>query len=178
MKKIILYMFAVTAICLCTNCNRPERDLDNPASITIDYSQTIEQVMDSNKGLWSFDSSIITENSHWPAEKTGKKEILSAQLLRFPDDIRTKDAMTAIDRAGYRPGTLAELIALGIQYPELREKAVAAIGSDANVSYVPCWKYDGQQCVLKMIPFDVSWESDGIMEWDESGWRFLAIPKS
>lgn len=67
-------------------------------------------------------------------------ELKDEKLFNFGRNISTKDAKAKIDKEGYRPATMAELLVYGAKNPEAQRKnPIVALGSVAQI--------DGRDCV-------------------------------
>jgi len=95
-------------------------------TLTIDYNRSVEDGVKA--GQYDYANSDIT-SKHFPTERMGMPEV-AVELIHFNRDISTDEAIHELDRMGYRPADLHELLALGEKYPDLqREFPVIALGS-------------------------------------------------
>jgi hypothetical protein len=80
-------------------------DPDGEIKLTIDYTKTIKQAI--GDGNYDCKNSDITIK-HFPVspEMIGKKVEVSAKQFHFKRDISSDDAISEMDKAGYRPATL------------------------------------------------------------------------
>lgn len=129
--------------------------------LAIDYTKTVEQVIADSNYDWKNDD--IT-SQHFPVspEMIGKKAEVSAKLFHFNCDISSDDVISEMDKAGYRPATLMELLVLGFLFPELqRQFPIVALGSvwhSARVTrHVPCLDVSGIKRKLNLLWFDGVW---------------------
>lgn len=116
---------------LIAGSKKTEKVVDNSGEIilNIDYTKTIEQAIADGNYDWKNDN--ITAQ-HFPVspEMIGKKAEVSAKLFHFNRDISSDDVISEMDKAGYRPATLMELLVLGFLFPELqRQFPIVALGS-------------------------------------------------
>jgi len=145
---------------------------DEEISLTIDYSQSIKQMIEAGKYDWK-NGDIKEKHFPFPTELSGKKITVSTKLFHFGRKISTEDAIYEMGKDGYRPATLAELLALGVKHRELqRPFPVIALGSiwryavdDRSVPYL---NVDGRKRRLSLGWFDG--------DWDVS-YRFLGVCK-
>jgi len=132
-------------------------------SLTVDYSHTLEQMIVAGKYDWK-DINIMEKHFPLPAELFGKKTTVSGKLFHFNRNISTVDAMAGIDKAGYRPATLPEILALGAKHPELQHQfLIIALGSVWRSSLgrygVPCLGVGGNGRRLNLYWLDYVWLS-------------------
>jgi len=137
--------------------------------IVVDYGMKVEEAVKLGNYDWVL-SDITQEN--FPTQKKGKTELV-VELIRFDHCISTDQALKELDRMGYRPAELMELLAFGEKYPEVqREFSIAALGS--------VWQNpDGD----RRVPFFCSYASKHGLnlflienDWG-GGWRFAAVRK-
>lgn len=152
-----------------TNSEEIQKDEIN---LTIDYAKTVEQIIADGKYDWS-NRDVASKNFPISTEMIGQKIEVSAKLFHFNLYISSDEAVSEMDKAGYRPATLMELLTFGILFPELqRQFPVAALGSiwsDARlIRFVPLLK-----------AFDYGRELS--LYWHDDGWlayfRFLGVRK-
>jgi len=94
--------------------------------VTIDHDQTLEQMIAAGRYDWK-NGDINAK--HFPLTGTGRVEV-TLELIHLNRVINTNDALKEIDQRGYRPATIAELLALGASQPELqRQFPIIALGS-------------------------------------------------
>jgi hypothetical protein len=141
-------------------------------ALTVDYSCTVQEMI--NAGNYGWINNDITAK-HFPlsTELNGKKVPVSTKLFHFNHTISSKDATSEMDKAGYRPATLAELLALGEAHPELqKEFPIVALGS--------IWLSAYDDRVVPVLSFDFS-KRRLVLGWFGDGWngncRFLGVRK-
>lgn len=140
--------------------------------LVIDHSRTLQEMINAGNYDWS-NNNIIVKNFPISLEMTEKKVEVSAKLFHFNRVISSENAISEMDKAGYRPATLVELLALGEAQPELqRQFSIIALGSfwhDALGSRrVPCLLVDDDGRELSLHWFGGDWIAD---------YRFLAVCK-
>jgi len=125
-------------------------------------------------GKYDWTSSDITEKHFLlPTELNGENVSVSTKLFHFNHVISSKNAITEMYKAGYRPAALAELLALGEAHPELqKEFPIVALGS--------IWCGRGGNHDVPVLNFD----EDGrelVLNWFVNDWfcscRFLGVRK-
>lgn len=95
-------------------------------SVTVDYDQTVEQLVRS-RPYYSANGDITSYN--FPLWEKGQSQ-LDIFLLNFNHRISSENAIKAMDVQGLRPATIKELLSLGAQYPDLqKENWIVALGS-------------------------------------------------
>lgn len=87
-------------------------------SITVDYSASVEQLVEAGKYGWSNDD--ITSHN-FPSFERGMAQVV-VYLVNFNSDISSEDVIRELDRQGLRPATLKELLTLGVAQPDLQCK--------------------------------------------------------
>lgn len=85
-------------------------------SVTVNYDQPLTEMFDS--GMYSFfDSEIISEKTS--VEKKGTVTVV-VEIVQFTEAIATSEmVITALQEAGYRPATIAELVVFDRSHPEV-----------------------------------------------------------
>jgi hypothetical protein len=103
------------------------RDARPRFKITVDYNQTLEQMIESCNFEGGVNSDISSKN--FPVLGSGKRD-LEIELFRFMGFVSGDKSLQEIKKAGYRPATLPEILALAKDHPELQTKfSVVALGS-------------------------------------------------
>lgn len=144
-------------------------DSANEIKLTIDYAKTVEQAIADGQYDWK-NNDITAEHFCTSPEMAGKKVQVSAKLFHFDQDITSEGVISEMDKAGYRPANLIELLVLGFLFPELqRQFPIVALGSVWNVA--------------RRVPVLIM-DDDGRglnLGWFGDGWggrcRFLAVHK-
>jgi len=95
--------------------------------LSVDYSKTLDLAIADGK-YDRVDSAISVKN--FPVV-SGIKVAIFTSLFQFVDgDISSEDVIKEMDRRGFRPATLMELLALGETHPELqRQFPIIALGT-------------------------------------------------
>ncbi len=126
--------------------------------IVVDYSQTIEHMIDA-AGLYDWNNINIIAGC-FPVKGEGQVE-LEPELVHFDRTRSSEVALAELDKRGLRPGTIEELLAFGEAYPEVqREFRIVALGSVARVDgsrYVPFLDRDGSRRYLNLQWFGGDW---------------------
>lgn len=140
-------------------------------AVSVDYSLSIEEMVRAGRYDWSNES--ITSKNFPRLQSWGKREV-EVELVHLDRYMRNGDGVIReLDKRGYRPATLPELLALGAQYPDLqRTYSIPAFGS--------VWQDpDGDRYVAYL---DGRASNRGLdLDWLEDGWRlywcFAAVRK-
>jgi len=147
-------------------------DTTDEIKLAIDYTKTIKQVIADGEYDYK-NSNVTSENFPISPEMIGKKVEVSAKLFHFNHDISSNDAISKMDKDGYRPAALMELLTLGFLFPELqRQFPIVALGS------VWCDTGDDHR-VLYLEVYASKRKLD--FTWFDGGWsarcRFLGVRK-
>ena len=140
--------------------------------LTVDYTKTVEQAITDGNYDWKNDD-IIVKNFPISPEMIGKKVEVTTKLFHFNCDISSNDVISEMDKGGYRPATLMELLALGILFPELqRQFSIVALGSvwrlASDYRCVPYLHVHGSERGLSLDWFGRDWSAR---------YRFLGVRK-
>jgi hypothetical protein len=142
-------------------------------TIAVDYSRSLEEMIAA--GQYDSVNGNITPD-HFPIRGQGKQEV-AVTLFNFNRDMESSDVVIAeMDKAGYRPAGIEELLALGESHPTLqREFPIIALGS--------CWQIPHD--TISLVPelglrggitdryLNTVWLGNN---WDDN-YRFLAVRK-
>jgi len=94
--------------------------------LSVNYRRSVEDAVKAGRYDWT-KSDITSRN--FPTKRKGTAEV-AVELVHFNRSISTDEALSELDRMGYRPAELHELLAFGEKYPEVqREFPVVALGS-------------------------------------------------
>lgn len=130
--------------------------------IVVDYGISLAEMIKTGKYDWVNDD-IVAKNFPIQIQAQGnEKQELEITLFHFNRYIGSDDAIKEIDKAGYRPVSLAELLALGTSQPELqRQFPIIALGSvwqdRYGDRYVPYLWLDGSDRCLYLFLFESDW---------------------
>ena len=95
--------------------------------LCVNYAQSLSEMIAAGRYDWS-NIGIIEKN--FPRTKQAGIEDISLHLFRFGRPLLTDEVIHELDRAGFRPATLEELLALGARKPDLqRGFLIIALGS-------------------------------------------------
>ena len=141
----------------------------NVFNLTVDFNRSVEDGIKAGKYDWKSDG-ITSE--HFSSQETGMAEV-AVELFHFSKDMETEGVLKEMEKKGYRPATLKELLAFGEKYPDLQRKfPIIAFGS---VWQVPrgdrcCACLDGYASTRALF---LGWVVDG---W-RGDCRFAAVRK-
>lgn len=110
--------------------------------VTVDYSQTLDEMIAAGSYNWK-NSDINAKN--FPVDGKGTSPV-NIELVHFNRNIESDEALNELDKMGYRPATLPELLAFGAKHPDKqREFPIVALGSvrrllrgRRHVAYLDC----------------------------------------
>src|SRR3989344_3188999 len=98
----------------------------NTYPLVVNYGISVEDAVEAGRYDWT-NSDITSRN--FPTERNGTAEV-AVELIHFNRHVSTDEALRELDRMGYRPAELHELLAFGEKHPEVqREFPVVALGS-------------------------------------------------
>ena len=137
--------------------------------VTVDYGQLLVDMIKAGNYDWKSDD-ITAE--HFPVQGEGKKE-KEVTLFHFKREISSETAISEMDKAGYRPATIEELLALGYSYPELQKQfPIVALGFG--------WQNQCDYCCVPCLDLHITgrrlWLYHSESDWRECC-RFAAVRK-
>ncbi len=91
---------------------------DKNFDITQDYSRTMKEMI-AAAGYRNVSSTILEYNHSFPEEFKGKTVTVQGKIFQFKSQETTEEIILAMDKAGYRPATTAELLVIGENYRQL-----------------------------------------------------------
>ena len=121
MKKISYFCILISVILVLNSCHHDK--------LKINYGKTVEQYV--AEGHYDVGGDIVTSKYFPILENKGEKEV-EFKLFQFDFDTITEysEIIFFIEKSGYHPATLIELLALGSERPELQKKfPVIALGT-------------------------------------------------
>lgn len=150
-------------IALVQGKNESIKNGDKEFNLSVDYSRTLQEMINAGNYAWA-NSDITEKNFPISPKMTGKKVEVSAKLFHFNREISSEDAISEMDKAGYRPATLAEMLALGEAQPDLQRQfpiiALSSVWRNANGGrYVPCLGGDDYERKLDLYWFGGGWSA-------------------
>jgi len=122
---------------------------------------------------FAFDCFSSSKEENKP-KKTGREE-KEIVLFRFADPKPLDEVIAELERAGYRPAELEDLLALGATYPNLQRRfPIMALGSiftsPDGQRWAPCISREGDNRICSLCGL-----KGGL---PHPRWRFAAVPKS
>jgi hypothetical protein len=94
--------------------------------IVVDYSKSLAEMVKAGKYNWV---NIDITADHFPVKGSGKTDLI-AEILGYGDYVSSEEIIKDMDRRGFRPATIAELLAFDEAYPDKqREFPIVALGS-------------------------------------------------
>jgi len=150
MKKMSL--FVVLLVALAVSAMGQEKKADT-YKVMVDYDQSLDEAIKAGK--YDYVSLLIT-SENFPSPRKDETEV-EVRLFHFGRTISSnKEAIAEMDRQGYRPATLRELLELVTQHPEFirkKEFFVLALGSTWN-GRVPVLRSSSTRRDLVMRTFE------------------------
>lgn len=125
------------------------------------YDRTIEELLAAGRYDW-WDKNISSAN--FPPVRSGKMNI-EIEFIPFQRPMYTKEVLTELDRQGYRPAEIRELLVFVEQYPDFqRDFPIAALESiwtnPTGQSYCAWLTGDGSQKLLGLYWIDALWHAN------------------
>jgi hypothetical protein len=139
-------------------------------TITVDETLSVEDAVKIGKFDYS-NPSITSEKFEKPTngQKWDDKEVT---IFHFNKTMTSEAIIAEMDKAGYKPANIWELISLAVKEPDLQRKyPIVALGSFCLLDgdrLVPYLCEFGSERDLSLDAFDVGWGDD---------YRFLAVRK-
>ncbi|MFA4942557.1 MAG: hypothetical protein WC564_02905 [Patescibacteria group bacterium] len=134
---------------------------DYSIELIVDYTKTLEQlIVDGKYNL--VNQSITSKNFPIPDGLTGKKVKVLGNFFYFNRSVSSKNVIKKMDKAGFRPATLMELLALRVACLELKKQySIIALGSiwknNFGYLYVSSFAVNNDNCHLVLDPFNGNW---------------------
>lgn len=139
--------------------------------LSVDYALKLIDAITAAAFDWKNDD-IVEKNFPNQAHETGEQN-LQVKLYHFGKDMSSEDVVSAMDKDGFRPATLRELLAYAVKNPdEQRKYPIVGLGS--------VWSHGDRRGVPYL---DLGGYERGLgLPWWSSRWfgrsRFLAVRKS
>jgi hypothetical protein len=131
--------------------------------LEVDYSKSLEQMLAAG-GYDRVGNAELLKKFVLPAEVLGMIMTVSAKIFHFEKRIPSTEAILAIRQAGFRSANLAELLVLGMVFPDLQTQfPIAAFGSVQlpviGQTYVPFLGIGGnkKQRIIDLRLFNRDW---------------------
>lgn len=130
----------------------------------VDYNQSVEQMISAGK-YDLIDDAVNEENFPLPVGLLGQKKTVSTRLIHYDQGKESSEIISDMEQARQRPANLAELLALGIEQPELqRQFPIVALGSVRSDAYgnetVPYLRGKGSFRMLGTILLKEPWSKN------------------
>jgi hypothetical protein len=116
--------------------------IEQSIELVVDYTKTTEEAILNGK-YYDNDGNINDKNFPINLNMIGKIEKIKVNLFYFHSDLSSEEIIIEMDKDGFRPANVMELLALGAEHPDLQRKfVIIALGStwiDSENDYrVPC----------------------------------------
>ncbi len=139
--------------------------------LSVDYALKLIDAITAAAFDWKYDD-IVEKNFPNQAHETGEQN-LQVKLYHFGKDMSSKDVVSAMDKDGFRPATLRELLAYAVKNPdEQRKYAIMGLGSiwgHGDDRRAPYLYRNGDERKLDLFWWSNSWNGN---------YRFLAVRNS
>jgi len=147
---------------------------DNIYPLSVDYGRSVEDGVRAGRYDW-VNPNITSHN--FPTKRRGRAEVV-LELICFDREISSYEVLFEIDKRGYRPANLQELLAFGEKYPEVqREFPVVALDSvwqdRGGDLYAPCLGND----LGKERDLSLKWIAKDFKNWEDTC-RFAVVRHS
>ena len=131
----------------------------NAFTVLVDETLSVEEAIKLGNFGWVNDD--ITSKT-FPKLKDGKKGDKEVAIFHFGKDISSEDAIALMDKAGFKPATIWDLLGLAVKEPNLQRKfPVVGIGSVCELGgerSAPCLPEDGGRRELSLRWFGGDWD--------------------
>lgn len=144
-------------------------------SVVVNYDQSLKKMIRAGKYDWVNDN--ITQK-HFPTERQGKEEVeirifSTEELVGKMRAVSFDEVLEALERKGYRPANLPELLTIGAEFPDKqREFPIIELGS--------VWRGSVGRRIVACLCRGGS-ERRLLLDWLDDGWddycRFAAVRK-
>lgn len=137
-------------------------EAENTYPLIVDYGRSVEDAVKLGRYGWA-SGDINTCNFPTKRKEREKTPDVAMELVHFNRVVSTDEALRELDRMGYRPAKLRELLAFGEKYPEVqREFPVVALGSSVWLNrfderYFPCLDRIGSRRHLDLHRLEDNW---------------------
>jgi hypothetical protein len=101
------------------NAEKIKKAIDDLGEIalSIDYAQPVELIVEASG--YDLDPKAIADNFPIPEKFNRKKMEVAAKLFYFNYSLSSEEVVSKMNKEGYRPAILVELLSFGISYPEI-----------------------------------------------------------
>ncbi len=139
-------------------------------TVSVDEMQSVEELVKAGNFNWSNDN-ITSKN--FPKQKKGQKMEKEIVLFHFDKGMSSDSVISEMDKAGYKPATIWDILGLAIKEPDLqRSFPIVALGSVC--------RRDGSRYVADLCEDDSGRRLD--LYYFDYGWRdycrFAGVRKS
>ena len=129
--------------------------------LRVNYDLSVESLVINGKYDWKNDA--IT-GKNFPTTRKGEVDLV-LELVHFNKVLTSEEVLKELDKMGYRPAELHELLTFGEKYPDIqRQFPVFALGSLLRLwdddRHVPCLLRFGGGRDLYLRYFSVRWGED------------------
>ena len=161
-----------TFLVLCGQATIEKKVVDSSRpvfTLVVDYGQPLAKMIEA--GRYDSVHPAVTAK-HFPIAGQGQRET-AVEIFHFNRVMSSDQVIAELDRVGYRPAQIEELLAIGAKKPELqRQFPIIALGSRWRDSYgyrhIPCLDGWGGGRELGIYWFERDWYGHC---------RFLAVRK-
>jgi hypothetical protein len=131
----------------------------NTFTINVNYDLPLEEMVKAGKYDW-VNREITTDK--FPSKRKGTA-VIDVDLIFFNRDMEWDEVLLALDKMGYRPAELPELLAFGAKYPDIQKNfPIVAFGSVGHNS-------EGHNIVVGLFS---DYGGRGLrLYWLDSRWR-------
>lgn len=112
--------------------NPPRLTVDSTFRVVVNCDASLKKMIKVGRYNWVHPG---INNKRFPVACRDTQNV-DVHLVRFDREMEFNEILSELDRAGFRPASLAELLALGALYPEEQKRSpIFALGSVWQVSY-------------------------------------------
>ncbi|MDD4412217.1 MAG: hypothetical protein PHR00_01060 [Patescibacteria group bacterium] len=158
-RSTLFAMLIAISILSTLSCSS-KKDEPMYLSAVVNYDLPLSEAVEAGNYDWK-DGNINSNNFPALLGEEGQKK-LDMALIHFGYRISSRDAITEMDNLGYRPATAREILAFGIQYPNLQKQfPIIALGQSwvdtDGFRWVLCLDRNGSNRGLDLFSFGRDW---------------------
>jgi hypothetical protein len=126
-----------------------QQSVDRTVTVTMDLSKALDQLIADGRFGWVY----FEVKDLFTATLEAGIQSREIHLIQYNKEIRSADALVEMERQGFRPATLLELLWIGIQHPQLQPQfEIVALDVPSRNVIVVLSREDSSSCNLCTCP--------------------------